>query len=278
MAEGDIGKLYAMNIWPLYPYSERSKRRYREALVLFENVVGHEWVQRQTEKEKIDILEICAGTGIGGVALARALLDVADVNLTITDIRENDLKIGAEWGKQVIGERIDYAKIDAKNVNNLGKKFDIALLYGLSSPHFDPWEMIRLQLAVSESLVDDGLFLVEEADRRFSIFFKSGYKTFLSEKIDENSAIVSIHAGYNFIRGTFRRVFVDIINPKEKAAVNVFFWGLAELMAIMWMFFQDIDFYEISFGRGIVMGFKPRRIIKGKDIRNLPRIFRKEKQ
>ena len=269
-----IEKLYALDIWPTDPYSEFNQKRFREAIEVFDKLMEHNWLQELLRKEKIRILEICAGTGIGGVALAKVLMERGvDVELLLTDIREEDLKLGSKWGSDVLGRKIDYAKIDSRKVYELGRRFDIALMYGYSSPHFDPWDMVRLQVSVSECLADNGILIMDEADRIYSIFYQTGYARILSERIDDERALISLHAGYNFRRGIFRRALIDLKDPSKTVLAEVYFWGLAELMAIVWMFFQDVDLYELRRGAGLILGYKPRRKIGVDDLKTQPRVL-----
>jgi len=149
-------------------------------------------------------------------------------------------------------------------------------MYGYSSPHFDPWDMLRIQASVCECLEDDGIFLMEEGDRRYSIFYLTSYAKFLPEKVNNEKAIVSIHSDYDFYRGVFKRTYLNLRKPEESVIVDMYFWGLAELMAITWIFFKDVDIYEKTRGHGIIIGYKPRRKISVVDIASNPRVLSKD--
>ena len=69
-----IEELYAMNIWNTSPYSEFGRKRFREVVGIFDRLMEHDWFRELLRKEKVRILEICAGAGMGGVALAKALM------------------------------------------------------------------------------------------------------------------------------------------------------------------------------------------------------------
>jgi len=45
-------------------------------------------------------------------------------------------------------------------------------MYGLSTPHFNPWQLERLFASVAQVLDDKGIFVVDEFDRRYTIFLK----------------------------------------------------------------------------------------------------------
>ncbi len=274
-AENIIKNLYALDVWPMDPYSKRGQERFRKGIEVFNKLMKHDWLQKLVKKGKIRIIEICAGTGIGGVALAKALEENnVNTQLLLTDIREDALKLGAKWGTQVLGKKVEYLRIDARKVHELGRKFDIALMYGFSSPHFDPWDMLRLQASISECLADDGILIMDEGDRIYSIFYIRGYANILPERIDEQKTVLSLHAGYDFVRGTFSRAYIDLKNPSKVVLVKHYFWGLAELMAIIWMFFYDVDFFELRQGAGLILGHRPRRKIRIADLNIPPRVFK----
>ena len=76
----------------------------------------HEWFRTLVQsKSQIHILEICSGMGIGGVALAKVLNKRGiDVKLTLTDLRENALKVAEEWGRKEIKREVHTVKVDAR--------------------------------------------------------------------------------------------------------------------------------------------------------------------
>ncbi len=274
MVSSHIDRLYSMKIWPTDPYSESGARKYWDALKLFNLLLGHEWLRSLLDKKLLRILDICAGAGIGGVALSRVLMNRGvNVDLTLVDLREDDLRIGAKWGREVLGRDVRYVRMNSMDVYRMDEKFDIVLMYGSSAPHFDPWSIVRLYASVCGCLVDGGLFLMHECDRRYSIFYLAGYKRVLSEKVDEEGVIISVHSGYDFRRGTFRRTYIDVTNPQNRVVVDAYFWGLAELMALAWMFFADVDFLEVRKGAGIIICRDPRHKITIDDMRSEPRVL-----
>ncbi|RLG83359.1 MAG: hypothetical protein DRO18_08005 [Thermoprotei archaeon] len=149
-------------------------------------------------------------------------------------------------------------------------------MYGFSSPHFSPWEYVKLLASISEVLEDDGVLVLEEGDRIYSIFFKVGYKELLVERA-EKEPIISLHSDYNPIKGTFERTYLNLLNPKNPVKVSTYFWNIAELMTLVWLFFQDVDFlpYDEKKSRGLIIGYRPRYKIKPKDLDYEPKILKK---
>ena len=155
----------------------------------------------------------------------------------------------------------------------------MALMYGFSAPHFDPWKMIKVIASVCDSLENDGLFIIQEHDRIYSIFYKVGYKDLVPERIDDERALVSIHAGYDIKRGVFKRAVVDLSKKAPPIIIDAYYWNLAELMALLWIFFKDVDLIKED-GRGtagIILGFSPRHLLSISDLKKLPRVLREKR-
>ena len=243
-----------------------------------EILVSHEWVQNIISRRKVKVLEICGGTGIGGIALAKVLVSKGvDVDLLTTDLRGSALEIAKKWSREVLGRDIRVEVIDAREVHKLGERFDLSLMYGLSTPHFDPWDFIKVIASVCEVLDDDGIFVVDEGDRRYSIFITQGYKWSLAEAYNEEGKVkrmvVSYHVGYDPIRGVCRRAFVDYINPRNIMVMDMFFWSIAETSSLLWLFFEDVDAVNIKPNYYFILGYRPRRKLKMEHLSTLPKIL-----
>jgi hypothetical protein len=148
----------------------------------------------------------------------------------------------------------------------LGDKYDLILMHGLSTPHFDPWELVGLFASVGETLEDDGIFVVEESDRRYRIFIMIGFKWALAEGAGEKLT-VSFHTGYDLQRGTVRRHYLNFGIPGSPMEMETFMWGLAEVGAFVWLFFEEVDFLQLRNERHFILGRKPRRTIKPSALR-----------
>lgn len=273
-----LQKAYGLGIWPEDPRTKEGYARYQASLNYFRKLLEHDWLGEMVRKKEITVLEICAGAGIGGVALARSLMDKkCIVKLILTDVREDVLRIGKKWGAEELGIDIEISCTDAREIHRLGVKADIILMYGYSATHFDPWEMINLLASVSETLHDDGLFIINEIDRVYRIFYEVGFKRVLPEKITEDKLIISIHAGYDVLRGIFRRAYLDLKNPKNHVILHNYYWNIAELAALIWLFFNDVDFVPLMRNiTGFLLAKEPRRKIDPEDIRTLPRMIQQK--
>ncbi|MEM3648126.1 MAG: hypothetical protein QW506_03050 [Thermoproteota archaeon] len=70
MGSSKLSKFYSLFPWPEDPYSDQGRKRYENALKDMETLVSSKRLQNLVEKKAVKVLEVCGGTGIGGVALA----------------------------------------------------------------------------------------------------------------------------------------------------------------------------------------------------------------
>ncbi|MBP1911473.1 hypothetical protein [Thermococcus stetteri] len=145
---------------------------------------------------------------------------------------------------------------------------DVAVLWGYTMPHFDPFDAVRLFANVASILSDDGVFIIEDMDRVYWILYRAGYKKFLIEGRRENYTIASMHEGYDFVRGTFKRGYYIRPGFKKISDVDVHYWDLATQLAIGSVFFKKAELitqeeHEKKVG-DILLFRKPRKEIAGK--------------
>ncbi len=274
----DMSKLYQLTRWPEDPRSEEGRKRYVEALDRFRSLLSHEWFSEILNRGKVRLVDICGGTGIGGVALSKVLLEAgAEVELTVVDLRVEALEKAKLLSAEELGVEAITDLMDVRELHSLHRKFDLALLYGYSTPHFDPWEMAKLLASVSRSLDDRGLMVVEEQDRQYLIFYRREHRDWLVEDIGPERLLVSVHWGYDHLRGSFKRAILDLFTKEGPIALEVYFWNLAGLMAMSWLFFEDIDFLPYKRGtfNGLILAKGPRRKLEPEDIRK-PRVLREK--
>ncbi|MBB5254410.1 hypothetical protein [Sulfurisphaera ohwakuensis] len=97
-------------------------------------------------------------------------------------------------------------------------------MYGNSHPHFSTLDMIKFLSSASLSLKEDGILLIQDMNMLLDIINRR-YKHVLPEKITENKILISLHVGYDEIRGIFRRIYINLISG-NKAIVDLKFWIL----------------------------------------------------
>jgi len=273
----ELEKIYRVMPWPEDPWSEGGRSRYEEGLKRFRDFTSQEWVKSLVSKRKrIRIVDICGGTGIGGISLAKALSESGvRVDLTITDLRKSALQTAIKFGREV-GLEVKAEQIDALRIHEKGEKYDVGLLYGNSTPHFNPWRLVKLLASVSSSIAEDGVFILDEVDRLY-MFLIQGYKFILPDEASKERVVISIHSSYDPIIGEIRRLEFDLAK-RIGVELPLYFWGLAEIMSITWLFFKDIAFLSDVDSRkgqcrGLIVAHKPRGKITPDDLAQYPKVI-----
>ncbi len=262
-----LKELYTSIPWPDDPGSERGKRYFVRTVQSMEALADFPWVEELAGHGKVKVLEICGGSGFGGIALGKVLeAKNVDVEILITDLREDALERARNWGK-ASGINVKTMVLDAKEIHKLQDRFDIVLIFGLSTPHFNPWEMVKLLSSISTVLNPGGVLAIEESDRRFRIFINSGYKWTLGEG-DEDKLVLSTHSGYDVLRGTVKRTYASLNFAAKPITIDMYIWGIAELGALIWTFFEDVELIPLSREfRYFIVARKPRKeLIKPSEI------------
>jgi len=262
--------LYTLLEWPSDPLSPSGKRRMFEAMEILDRVLEHDYMKKVLEnRNRVRILDVCSGGGVAGFALAKLLMSRGyEVRLTLVDLRAHELEKAHAYRDNYMKELVleTYA-IDAKRVHELGKKFDIALMWGLSLPHFSPWDAIKLFISVAKSLEKNSVFLLDECDRMSTIFMKMGYKLIVPAGFSEKP-IVDIHRGYDIARGMIKRVVVDLSTGKYVNHELCLLWSLSTIASLLWVVFSDVDvvMYGRATDRFVVIAYSPRDSVSLDDL------------
>jgi ubiquinone/menaquinone biosynthesis C-methylase UbiE len=276
MLDKELEKFYEIFPWPEDIHSEEGAKRYIKALVQFKKLIEHSWISSLLSlKDHLRVIDICGGSGVGGIAFTKILKESGkDVELTIVDLRETALKKAEEFSKFELGFNALTLKMDVLKLYELNRTYDVCLMYGLSAPHFNPFQMCILLASVSKILTSDGVFIMNESDRIYTVFFIRGYQHVLPE-ISKEKIVISLHKSYDRLTGTFKRLIINMLS-KDVTEMNFYFWGLAELMAITWLLFSDVDFVsdEERPYEGFILAHKPRKNINVNDLINLPMVLR----
>ena len=253
-----LSKLFELIRWPEDLESEAGRRRFEEALRLFKGI--------NFPEKNYTILEVAGGTGIGGIALAKALTErkLGVSKLIITDLRKEALEKAKEFSRRELGIEAETHVLDAREVHKLGVKADVILMYGNSHSHFSTLDMVKFLSSASLSLKDDGILLIQGMNLLLRVF-SSGYKDVLPEKVTSNKALISLHAGYDELRGTFRRVYLDLISG-DMVEVDLKFWDFAEILGLCKVFFREASLIKMDPFRGVVVCKYPRAVIKPEEI------------
>lgn len=275
----DLEELYSVYRWIEDPFSEEGRKRFKSACNAFNKILSHEWVRNiVNSRDEITIMDVCGGTGIASIALAKTILNIdrnKTLRVVIVDLRKNALEIAKQFSKRELGIEAETYVKDVRELYELGIKADIAVLWGRSTPHFSPWDLVKLYANVAMCLNEKGIFIVEEYDRIYSVFLTRGYKEFLFEGEPEENPVITIHADHDYITGYIKRIAYDLSTGK-RVTMNVYFWDIASSAAFLWMFFKDIDFIPRKESKvwGFIVARHPRKELRPEDIAfGTPRII-----
>ncbi len=256
-------RLYTVYPWPDNPFTGEGRERYEYELSVFDKVIRHEWVRKIVESvnDRIWILDVCGGAGIGGVAFAKVLREKyrVDTGLTIIDLRRNALRIAKEFSRKELEYEAETIIRNVLEKLDLARKYDFALLWGHSTPHFSPWDLVALYANIANLVKDNGLFIYDETDRVYTVFYLKGYKDVLPELVENNRIVLTIHKGRDYKTGFFHRVAYNLASG-DLVDMRVYMWDIAGSASLAWVFFNDVDFIEV--GRpysGVVLAYKPRK-------------------
>ena len=253
------------SIYEVFPWPEDMEAlegRIQTAYEIFQTVLDHPWLQELVRgRDGLVVVDVCGGAGVGGVGLARVLIEKGKrVQLYVNDLRSTALEKARILSRKVLGLEAKTIRADATRIHEYIGHADIALVYGYSTPHFNPYQMVRLASSLAWILRPDGILLVEEGDRIYNVLVRGRYEDVLAEYADEDRIVLTVHSSYEPRTGVFRRVLLELPTGR-KALMEVRFWDIASTAAIMWAFFEDVDFIPTrSSTSGMIVAHKPRGI------------------
>jgi predicted O-methyltransferase YrrM len=261
--------------WKDDPYTPEGYKRYLTAVERFRKLISHPWFSKLLEKRSLTIVDVGAGKGIGGVALARVLQESGiKPRVYMIDVREEALKIASKFASENSIEAETYV-VDAKEVHKVGiENVDLVLMYGGMLAHFNEWDLVKLFSSTTSIINDEGILILEELDRDHMLY-THGYKELSVERRDEDSVTISVHKRYDPITGSYYRLFIDLLKRKVvEASIN--FRSIAQIASLLWIFMHDIDI--VYTGENLtyyILGTKPRRKINIGDLTNVPEVLKR---
>ena len=272
---GRLERIYEVLHWPEDLGSPRGRERFEGAYRVFKEVVRHDWLKELVEgRTCVRVLDVCGGTGVGGLALAKALKELGvEVALTVNDLRSSALEKARRYGKELLGLEVETLLANALVLHEVGVRADMALLYGFSTPHFSPYDMVKLVSSLAKVLEPRGVLLIEEADRTRTLLLMNNYRHVLTEYVGEGKVVMTLHAGYDPLKGVIKRVAIELPTMKV-VEMDVRFWDIASTASILWIFFSDVDFISTDgAGRGVLIAKEPRGV-DPKGFSEYPRVLR----
>jgi hypothetical protein len=276
MASEPLERLYSLVNWQDDLSTGEGRVRYEQIKGEMRQVAEHEWLRSLLSGREAKVLDLCGGAGIAGIAMAKVLADTGrGCTLSIVDLREKALEKARLLGRQELGREPETHVLDVRDLRGLPTKHDVALLWGLTTPHFDPWDMMKAMAGVSGVLSDDGVLVIEEVDRVYLRFTQFGYQRVLVESATEDEAVLSLHAGFDIKTGSFRRLTLDLMDGERRSMDSYYFWGVAPMCQLAWTFFEDVDLIQKDRVRCIILAAGPRRRIEpGVFVGSEPRMLR----
>jgi len=250
---------------------------------IMESVIAHSFVSEVLRgRNTVRVVDVCSGIGIAGYALSKILVEKGyGVELALIDVRRDALLRAREWIKSELGIEPEIYVIDARSAHSLGKEYDIALMWGSSSVHFDPWNMNRLLASLTHVLSNNGLLVMQEADRFYSIIMRGYKEVIYNEDEHEGKAVLDVFVGYDPLKGTCRRRVIDLRDTNRRVSIDLYYWSIASLAALLWIFFEDIDVIEIL-QRGlrdkyVILAYRPRKVLSPTQFEREPYLFKVRK-
>jgi hypothetical protein len=256
----DLENLYRISPWP-EDLAGGGKRRFEEAYKVFSDIIEHRWFRDLLlSRRSILILDLCGGVGVGGISLAKVLVERGfDARVIINDLRSSALEKARVYGREMLGFDVEVVLANALEIDKYVSRADIALIYGLSLPHFDSYDLVYLMSVLSKILGDEGVLAIEEIDRVWLLFSQRDKRDYFLEYSDDRY-ILSGHVSYNPLRGLFKRVFIDL-STMDRVYADFRLWDLASVLSTAWIFFREIDFVPIkTFYHGIILARRSRGI------------------
>ncbi|MEL9929831.1 MAG: class I SAM-dependent methyltransferase, partial [Sulfolobales archaeon] len=262
MGYGDLERYYSIIGWDEDLDRGSGLKRFQEAYESFSILFEHEWFRDLlSRRRRFRIVDVCGGSGIGGIAMAKLLLDRGfEYDLIVNDLRFSALEKARIYSRAYLGREADVIRDDALNLYKHVREADIALIYGFSTPHFDVYQMIHLIGGLSRVLGLEGVLVIEDYDRIWSLYQQRDFRDVSLESSKRGGYVLSGHIAYDPFRGVFKRIFIDL-STMDRVALEFRLWDLAGLLSISWFFFSEIDFIETgSWYRGFILARRSRGI------------------
>ncbi len=263
--------MYKLVRWPDSPTSEEGARRLEETIKVMEKLLDHEWLAQITGKDRVKIIDLCSGAGIASIALSRVLLSRGVTpEVVLVDLRRQALTEAVSH-LEAMGVKAKPLCDDVLKAYRHGIKGDIVMLYGLSTPHFSPWSLAALLASTTLMVNDNGVLVVEEADRFYSTCIRGkGVEGVYLELASENSVVLNMMLDYNPWTGMMKRMLFDVISRRQ-ATLEVHLYSLSETGALIWCFYRKVDFIPSrSRFQGLILAKEPRRIENPEEYLNYP--------
>jgi len=264
-----MDKLFDLIKWEEWenPGEPSARKRFTRLRDYFKGLLVRKPFERLAGSERVRVLDVMGGTGIAGAAFLAAHRDLkggrGEYKLAVVDARRKALGYAQRWLGHAGLQGVELSTItgDARRLPELlgGENYDVALVWGSSLPHIDVPGMILLLAGLRESLVEEGMALIEQYDLLPRLLFNNNYRSVLLE-----GEAITMHKGYNARTGSVHRVVYDARTMLYQGVMKTRIWEMSSVAGFAWLFFQNVyrDQYLEEPGGGraatVVIASKPR--------------------
>lgn len=115
---------------------------------------------------------------------------------------------------------------------------------------------------------------MQESDRLYCIIH-GGYRH-LNVVEGGNKIVLDLFVNYNPLKGTAKRIVVDLVDSRKKAYMELYYWSIVALEALLWLFFKDVDIVEAGVKlMYVLVAANPRKAILLEQLGQLPASIRR---
>ncbi len=264
-----LDALYRHLAWHMRPDDPLARERFVVLQDVFRGLVQSRLSGLVESRNVVSVLDVAAGTGIAGVALASVLAGLGKrVRLVVTDARSGDLELASEWLKLAKVENnveVETIVADATRlVERVKGCFDIALLWGSSIPHFSPWSLALIVAGIRDLQHESSALLIDQRDLLPQILFTNTYEHLhLTSPVNEETGegLLAVHNGYDQMRGMVQKAYYKLPGLAFVGTFPTRLWDVPSIAAITWLFYQEIhiEAYKWRKELKVIVAQKPRK-------------------
>ncbi len=261
--------LYRHLTWHMRPSDPLARERFIVLQEVFRGLVQSRLSGLVESRNVVSVLDVAAGTGIAGAALASVLAGMGKpVRLVVTDARGGDLEFAREWLKLAGSKnKVDVETLVAdatRLVEKVEGCFDIALLWGSSIPHFSPWSLALIIAGIRDLQHESSALLIDQRDLLPQILFTNTYEHLhLTSPVNEETGegLLAVHNGYDQLRGVVQKAYYKLPGLAFVGTSPTRLWDVPSIAAITWLFYQEIHIESYKWRRELkaIIAQKPRK-------------------
>ncbi len=237
--------LYSAGAWPEDPRDPRAARRLHAYIEAFTRILSRLESLGAGLPRLVRVLDVAAGTGVGGAAAACALERLGRVaELHLLDLRASRLAAVEDW-LRAAGCRAPWvaAAADALRAHRMLRPvYHLVLVTGSTMTHFAPWEAVRLIAALSRLQAPRGALIVTQRDNAAWYMMRGGYPevSVAGAERGGEAVLLAVHGGYDQVRGSIRTLYYRLPGGEHIATAELHPWFVSTLAAITNIFYRRV--------------------------------------